>query len=99
MLVSYRNMNLKQIFDLLQERNLGTAGLRNEVGKIYGVSMLPPQQVAAREEAIKLLEEFDSHIADPRKSITKRRQAVTFRILAAAASIVTLIVFAIDLMN
>jgi|GEM_PF-3382731 len=57
--MNYRTLNLQQLAKLLNDRKLGNALTRSELGRLYGVPGLPPQQEAARQEAIAILESAD----------------------------------------
>lgn len=59
--MNYYSMNLRELAELLKKRKLGNVQIRNELGKIYGVAHVPPQQEAARQEAITQLEEYDKN--------------------------------------
>lgn len=79
-------MNLKQLYDELKNRNLGTLALRSEVGKIYGVTRLPQQQADAREEAIKILE-----AADKRKFTLSKGWKIAVAIIGVLGSVAGII--------
>ena len=79
-------MNLQQLYNELKDRDLGTPGLRSEVGKMYGVPYLPPRQAEAREEAIKILE-----AADKRKFSFSKGWKIAVAVIGVLGSIAGII--------
>lgn len=83
-------MTLPELVDQLRTRNIGDANLYNELNKIYGVSVMPQRQDAARQEAIKRLQEDDKNKPSLKKGIVIIAGVVGF--LAAIATIIGLII-------
>ena len=86
--MNYHSMNLRELTDLLKKRKLGSSQIRNELGKIYGVTHMPPQQESARQEAIRQLQEYDKN----KLGFVKILKAVLLGVgaLASIAGIVSL---------
>lgn len=72
-------MTLPELSSLLRKRGLNSPAINNELGKVYGVTRMPPQQAQARLEAIELLENYD-----------KRKFSLS-KLLGILASIATII--------
>lgn len=86
--MNYHSMNLRELRQLLVERKLGDSAINNELGKIYGVTHMPPQQEAARQDAIRRLQEYDKNKSSS-KIIKFIIGSVSF--VAAVCTIVALI--------
>lgn len=92
--MDYRSMNLTELSQLLRSRNVGSVHVRNELGKVYGVDYLPASQAKARDEAITLLEKYDSKKLSPSEIV--RNVVVMIGVLASIATIITLILMLVN---
>lgn len=85
---NYYSMTLPNLLNELKLRNIGDADINRELSKFYGVVGLPPQQAAARTEAIRRLKEHDERKKPFRKFLVIIAAVVGF--IASVATIVSL---------
>lgn len=87
---NYYSMTLQDLVRELRSRDLGDAQVYSELGKLYGVAHPPSQQVVARQEAIRRLQESDKSKLSLKKIAISVAGVAGF--LAAVATIVGLLV-------